>query len=94
MGTESDHDLLIRLDSKLDSVIEKMGEIPSLTCRVNKLENTVQLIPDMKDDIKKLEEKSNTWSIINSIGVFVAGLFGFLKWEFIGGGRLDDWTDE
>lgn len=78
MGTESDHDLLIRLDSKLDSVIEKMGEIPSLTGRVNKLEQTVQIIPDMKKDIEKLEEKSNTWSILNSIGVFAAGLFGFL----------------
>ena len=62
----------------MDAVIEKMGEIPSLTGRVNKLEQTVQIIPDMKDDIKKLEEKSNTWSIINSIGVFIAGLFGFL----------------
>jgi hypothetical protein len=79
MGNEnSDKELLIRLEEKVDTILDKISIIPALEERIRYTEKEVYGIPDIKKDIEKLEEKSNTWSIINSIGVFIAGLFGFL----------------
>jgi len=80
MTPENDHEVLIRLEGKVDTIIDKLREIPELDKRVRCLEwdnsSNKTDVSTIKGDISSLEKKSDSWSIINSIGVFVAGLFG------------------
>ena len=73
-----DRETLIRLEEKVDTILERLKDVTKIEERVRALENVAHGIPEMKGDIKALESKSNTWSIINSVGVFVAGLFGVI----------------
>lgn len=73
-----DKETLIRLEEKVDTILERLKDLTKIEERVRSLENVTHGIPDMKDDIKALESKSNTWSLINSVGVALAGLFGFI----------------
>lgn len=76
MVVDSDKELLIRLEGKVDAILENMKEIPELEKRVRAVETQTVSIPEMKQDIKALEAKSDTWSVINSVGVFIAGVLG------------------
>ena len=79
MVMDEDKELLIRLEEKVDAILEKIQEIPKLEERVRCVEKDIRGMDGMKDDIKELKETSKTWSILNSLGVFVAGLLGFLR---------------
>lgn len=50
---------------------------------IDDLKNDVKGLPtrvkNLEDDVCDLNKKSNGWSILNSIGVFVAGLIAFLR---------------
>lgn len=76
MADDKDKELLIRLETKVDAILESLKQIPKIEERVRCVENKVVSIDDMKKDIEKLENKSNTWSILNSVGVFLAALIG------------------
>jgi len=73
-----DKEALIRLEEKVDTILDRLKDLTRIEERVRILETVTHGIPDMKDDIKALESKSNTWSLINSVGVALAGLFGFI----------------
>jgi len=79
MVVDADKELLIRLEGKVDAILEKLKDLPPLEERVRWVEQKVTSLDEMKEDIKNLEKKSDTWSVLNSMGVFIAGLFGFLK---------------
>jgi hypothetical protein len=76
MGGDSnnDHELLIRLEGKVDTLIEKLKDVPVIEKRVRDLEINCSRISIMETDIKNLETKSNTWSILNSVGVAIAAI--------------------
>jgi len=79
MGTqENDHDLLIRLDTNVNNIIEILKQYAPLEERVRKLENATTEIPTLKDEVNKLRGKSDTWNIFNSIGVAIAGLISVI----------------
>lgn len=73
-----DKEALIRLEEKVDTILDRLKDLTRIEERVRILETVTHGIPDMKDDIKALESKSNTWSLINSVGVALAGLLGFI----------------
>jgi hypothetical protein len=74
---DNDKELLIRLEGKVDAILDRMKDIPKLEERVRSLEQQAVHIDGIRQDIEALESKSNTWSILNSIGIFAAGLLGF-----------------
>ena len=76
---DKDKEILIRLDGKVDNVLKILEGLPKIEERVRYLEQDTSCLPDMKKDIEKLDNKSNTWSILNSLGVFIAGIFAILK---------------
>lgn len=79
MTPENDHELLIRLEVKLDNALGKLDLLPQIEERVRNLEIDTSTLSDMKKDIEKLEDKSNAWSVLNSLGVLITGLIAFLK---------------
>jgi len=76
-----DHDLLVKLNSKVDFIIETLKQIPQLEERVRTVEKTdekrEEQISTIKNEIEKLRNTNTTWSIINTIGIFIAGALGF-----------------
>ena len=50
---------------------------------IDDLKSDVKGIPtkvkNLEEDVYELNKKSNGWSILNSIGVFIAGLIAFLR---------------
>jgi archaellum component FlaC len=70
-----DHDLLIQIDSKLDHVVERLNKINGTIGRHD------QCITDLKTgqaaqdvEIKRLDERTRNWSVINSVGAVVAAV--------------------
>lgn len=76
MTIDNDKELLIRLEEKVDTILERIQEIPKLENRLRDVEKCAGSIPEMKEDIKNLENKSNTWSVLNSLGVGIAAILG------------------
>lgn len=76
--------------TKLDGIAAAIAEMKSCTGdhekRLNSLENGAERrqthIDNIRDDVKALEAKSNTWSILNSIAAIIAAILagvGFSK---------------
>lgn len=76
MGNAEDHDLLIRLDAKMDEVLLKIACIPDVTKRQGILEEKQET--DRKE-IDRLRSTNNIWSFINTVGVVIAGVLGFTR---------------
>ena len=84
--TNQDRELLIRLEGKVDNILEKLKDIPVLEKRVRELEIDCKeldvqksRLENLEEDVDNLNRKSENWSIINSIGVAIAGLIAFFK---------------
>lgn len=76
MGNAEDHDLLLRLDTKMDQVLKAIAEIPEVSRRVGVLESKQQTD---RAEIERLRGQNTAWSVLNTIGVFVAGILGYFK---------------
>ena len=68
-GRVSNAIILTKLEFIAKDIDDLKTDIKGLPTRVKNLE----------EDVKDLENKSNGWSVLNSIGVFVAGLIAFLR---------------
>lgn len=72
------------LGQKMDEVLRRLDSIERNLCghdiRINQLEigqsERRTSISDMKNDIANLEKKSESWSLINTLGAIVAGIIG------------------
>lgn len=73
MVLDPDKELLIRLEDKVDMILERLQELPKMEERVRGLEKDTHA---MKGDITELKATSKTWSILNSVGVFLASIIG------------------
>lgn len=77
---ESDHDLLIQLNAKTDSILETLKQIPALEQRVRVLEtdsaSEKSEMKTVKGEVDKLRNSNTAWSFINSIGVIIASILG------------------
>ena len=75
MGDVEDHELLIILNVKIDSILEALKQVPALEIRVRNVEtDTAKLKADMENNTGSIK----SWNIINSIGVVIAAISGFL----------------
>jgi hypothetical protein len=73
---ENDHDLLIKVNTKLDAICEKLNDLPKLEERVRNLENTQgvhrQQISDNTEEINRLRTSSRNLDFL-SWGLAVIG---------------------
>lgn len=82
----SDHDLLIRVDTKLGMLIQTQGQYLDQYGKL--LERVVAIeidrgkrdaqIEEIKTDIVDLRRKSNIVDTINAIGATIAGIIGYI----------------
>jgi len=83
VGDPNDHDLLIILNSKMDHVLRVLEEFPAHGSRLGALEtaNAVKStqIDTICEEVEKLRSTNTVWSVINSVGVGLSGLIGFIK---------------
>jgi hypothetical protein len=75
---ENDHELLIRLDGKVDAILEKLKDLPILENRVRDLEIDCTEIDRLGKRVDGLEKKSDTWNVLNSIAVGIAAVLGYI----------------
>ena len=80
MGDDTtDHDLLIKLDAKIDSLLLRLGEIPALEVRVRSVEiatNTAfEKIRTIGDEVNKLRTVNFSFSMFNTVATAVVALF-------------------
>ena len=61
--------ILTKLEFMSKDIVELKNDIKGLPTRVEQLET----------EQEKLRTKSDGWSILNSLGVFIAGLIAFFK---------------
>jgi hypothetical protein len=77
---QNDHDLLIGLNSKVDSIIETLKMIPPLEKRVRDVEiNSGKQETNLethKTEIDKLRNTNTVWSSLNSIFILVGSFLG------------------
>lgn len=81
---ENDHDLLVTLNTKMDSVVECLNGLPAIhekiDARIREVERSeTRCESDMttvKNDIKELKSKSNTVDFFLSVGVIVSTIVG------------------
>jgi len=90
--SQSDHDLLIKLNSKVDTMLESQSKLTSalttqhiaFDLRIREIENKSNTnctnLTNMNDDINELQKKSNLWDgIIGAVAVFssvIGAIFG------------------
>lgn len=82
----SDHDLLIRVDTKLGMLIQTQGQYLEQYGKL--LERVVAIeiergrdhiyIDEIKKDMDDLRKKSNIVDAINAVGAIIAGAIGFV----------------
>ncbi len=78
MAETTDRELLIRLEEKVDMILERIRVIPILEERIRCVEKEVYGISNIKKDITDLEKKSEQWSILNSVGIAFIGIITLL----------------
>lgn len=64
-----DSERMSAIQKDIADSLRNAGEVPALKVKIE----------DMEDRVDKLESKSNTWSILNSLGVAVVAI---LAWIF------------
>jgi hypothetical protein len=82
-----DHDRLIRIETKLDTVIEclegQAGWNKAMEERERALEDKAsrhsETIQAIKTDVGRLQTVSNTWNILNSAAIAIATFLGFAR---------------
>lgn len=74
MTVDENDKAIIRLEEKVDTILTRLEDLPKIEERIRKLEVVSFGIPEMKQDIKDLESKSDTWSVLNSLGVAIVGI--------------------
>ena len=82
MAELTDRELLIKLGEKVDSLIENFKTIAPLEERVRYVEKENYGIKNdvfnIKKDVTDLEKKSESWSILNSVGIALVGIVSLL----------------
>ena len=78
---EDDHDLLISLNSKVDSILLRYNEMDTIEKRVREIEikrgGDIENINTMRGEIEKLRNVNAIWSTLNTIGgLILAVLMG------------------
>lgn len=87
-----DHDTLIRLETKVDSVLESVKEIKDGTAaqlanheqRINDMEklrdelNPKELVTQIKSNAQWIHDFKLTWKIILAISASIGGIVGFI----------------
>jgi len=79
---QEDRELLIRLEGKIDGILKTLDCISPLEERIRRVEistsSTDSKVSTLAKDIEDLENKSDTWSILNSLGVGVAAVLSLI----------------
>jgi len=82
MAELTDRELLIKLGEKVDSLIENFKTIAPLEERVRGVEKEnygiKNDVSNLKKDVNDLEKKSESWSILNSVGIALVGIVSLL----------------
>lgn len=82
MAELTDRELLIKLGEKVDSLIENFKTIAPLEERVRHIEKEnygiKNDVSNLKKDVTDLEKKSESWSILNSVGIALIGVISLL----------------
>lgn len=80
MGTQEDHDLLLRLEGKIDMALESLQQLSELNKRVNALEagsaTRNEQIGTLKSEIEKLRNTNTVWTAMNSIAIVIGTALG------------------
>lgn len=75
MNLEDDHDLLIQLNAKVDSIVEGLKQLPTIESRVRNLETDNAR---SQTEVKNHNEQIKNWSLGNTIGVIIATILSLL----------------
>lgn len=78
---ENDHDLLIALNSKVDTILLRYDEMDTIEKRVREIEikrgGDIENINTMRSEIEKLRNVNTVWSAFNTLGgIILAILLG------------------
>lgn len=69
--------------NELKHVSSEIGEMKSdigdMKKELRKLDSICSRVDRLEKEQEKLRNKSDSWSILNSLGVFIAGLIAFIK---------------
>ncbi|MEP0806259.1 MAG: hypothetical protein HRF47_12260 [Chloroflexota bacterium] len=84
---QNDRDLLVRLDTKLDSLGKELSEIKGMMLAHDSRIREVELeqshnkgtIETLKQEVEKLRTRGNTNDIIIAIGTVLVGILSFVK---------------
>jgi hypothetical protein len=82
--TTNDHDLLIGLNAKVDSILERFTTIDNVEKRVRDLEIMLSGykadLVTTKDEIQKLRTNNSIWSAANTLGgIILAVILGLFR---------------
>jgi hypothetical protein len=76
----NDHDILVKILTKVDRIEETLKQLPILEERVRDLEKSDGIkdeqISTVKDEIGKLRNQNVGFSLLNTILIFIAGYLG------------------
>jgi hypothetical protein len=84
MDLQTDREILISLDGKLDNVLINLGSVKTYAeglenrimaieiCNAGQIEKTKALT----SDVEKLKNNNTVWSTLNSIAIIIAALIG------------------
>jgi hypothetical protein len=77
---EDDHDLIIKINSKLDHVIERLGDIPKIDERIRQVEinnaSSNKVLSNNCEEIQKLRTKTEAHNWINSVAILIGTVIG------------------
>lgn len=66
-------EMLEKIDGKTDKLLDNFSNLQAkISVAETKIDNNC-------DDIQKLKEKSNTWDLLNSVGIAIATAIGFIR---------------
>ena len=75
---ENDHDLLISLNSKVDSILLRYNEMEKIKKRVREIEikrgGDMESITTIKNEIEKLRTTNAIWSTLNTLGGIILAI--------------------
>jgi hypothetical protein len=75
---ENDHDLLISLNSKVDSILLRYNEMDTIEKRVREIEikrgGDIESITTIKNEIEKLRTTNAIWSTLNTLGGIILAI--------------------
>ena len=70
------------LRREMDDISKKLDVLPDIQSKLHDIDTKLHVVckdvEHNKEDIDDLQRKSNTWDILNTAGIFVAGIVGSL----------------